>query len=114
MLLSKHVFLSSDLVEGILDVVVDQVLFLFDLQSLHRQDLDLLFLEFLEFVPDVLVHEIGDVLAVVDLGDRVVLPLLGDHVVLLQRNIEDSSSSVLLLELADVGSFHSEGEIHFD
>lgn len=110
-LLPKHVLLPSDLVVSLSDILVDQGLFLFDFESLHGQELHLFLLKFLELFPNVLVHKVSDIFAVVDFGHDVILPLFRDDVVLLERDVEDPCASVFFLQFFNIGTFNLKREI---
>lgn len=107
-------FLASDLLEGLLDILLHHGLLLLKLQPLHRQNLQLLLLQLLQLVPDIRIHEVSYILAVVDFRDGVVAPFLSDYVVLLQGDVEDPSAAVLLLDFADVGPLDFLGEVDCD
>lgn len=68
-------------------------------------------LEFLELLPNVLINKIGNVLAIIDLRDCIILPVFRDDIMFLKRDVENSSTSILFLHLSDIWALNFKWEI---
>ena len=106
MFLPENIFLSFDLFVGLPHVFLNQRLLILDFEAFHGEKIHLFFFELLQFIPDILIDKISHVFAVVDLRNLIVFPFFRDDVVFLKGNWENTCSSVLFLQLPDVGSLH--------
>lgn len=100
--LSKSMFFFLNFVVCLLNFGVDfRSQILFNLHAFHLKKKILFFLKFLKFFPNIWIHKISDVFAVIYFRNYIILPLFGNHVMLLKWNAENTSTALLLLQLPD-------------
>lgn len=76
-----------------------------NLQPLEACNKILLLLQLRQLIPNILIHVIRNILPVVNLRHGIVLPLIRQNILLLNGEVEDASTSILLLQLLESGPF---------